>query len=140
MPERSLAHIAKQETANGRTGGTSFTNGGAADVAPGFFGIFGQDVGGRDDDPVAADQPGGRAGRGADGRGEQCGGGGRGRGSDELRLLALLRLRRLPVRLLRRGADLVSAGYGGVADVVGGDVPASDRRQGIHHRVSRLLR
>ena len=33
-------------------------------------------------------------------------------------------------------ADLVSAGDGGVADLVGGDVPASDRRQGIHHRVS----
>src|SRR5260370_37084460 len=80
---------------DGRTGGTSFTGGGAAHVAAGLSGLPGQGAGGRDDDSVAADQPRGGTGAAGDGDGQQRRG--RGRRPDELRLLALLRLRRLPV-------------------------------------------
>src|ERR1700682_4642681 len=92
---------------DGCTGGTSFTGGGAADLAAGLSGLPGQGAGGRDDDSAVADQPCGGPGAGGDGSGEQRRG--RGRRPDELRLLALLRLRRLPVQLLRGRVDLVSA-------------------------------
>ncbi|HVA84014.1 MAG TPA: hypothetical protein VNF28_03875, partial [Candidatus Binataceae bacterium] len=41
-PWKFRARPLKQETANGRTGGTSFTNGGAADLAARLFGLPGQ--------------------------------------------------------------------------------------------------
>ena len=57
-----------------------------------------------------------------------------------LQLLAPLRHRRVPVLVLRRLAERVSAGHRDVAGHVDRHLPPSRRRQGLRHLVQRLLR
>src|SRR5258708_30088639 len=63
----------------------------------------------------------------------------RSRRSDEMRLLALLRRRRLALHLLRRNRQFLSARDGNVADHVDRHLPPSGGRAPLPHFVQRLL-
>src|SRR2546422_279272 len=58
---------------------------------------------------------------------------------EELQLLAALRDRRLPLRLLWRLAEHLPAGDGDVAPHLDRHLPQPRRREGLHHLVQRLL-
>src|SRR5258707_14005922 len=60
----------------------------------------------------------------------------RSRRSDEMRLLALLRRRRLALHLLRRNRQFLSAGDGNVADHVDRHLPQSGGRAQLHYFVT----
>src|SRR5436309_7146797 len=110
----------------------------ATDVAPERARASGDGARRRGDDPTPS---GGTRGRGAAPLGpRRLPAERRGGRSEELQLLAALRHRRLPLLVLRWLAERLSARHRDVARHLDRDVPESQRREGLHHLVQRLLR